>query len=69
MRVYARARKPNGDVLRLTVRGSSDSETAPVPWPVYCQATDSTEDNRSPSWWDRWWILRAMEHSGYQRFF
>jgi hypothetical protein len=69
MKLYARARRPDGEVVRVTLGTEAGTRTQPAPTPERPEAPAGVGEPLIPSWWDRWWLLRAIQQTGYQRLF
>lgn len=69
MKVYARARKPDGKLVRMSYRGDASPERARAPQPIRKEEPGGTSADTGLSWWDRWWMLSSLDQAGYQRLF
>lgn len=75
MKVYARARKPDGSLVRMSYLGEEEQAKAQAAAGTRAEGNDradgelSTAIEEGLSWWERWWMLGALEPSGYQRLF
>ena len=69
MKVIARTRTPDGDMVRLSYRVDHLPEDAQTLAPFANGEAHGAESAPGMTWWDRWWFLGALEQPEYQRLF
>lgn len=69
MKVYARARKQDGELVRVTLSDDRRSRTLRAQAAAGQEQPGGAGDALLPGWWDRWWLWRALQQTGYQRLF
>ena len=69
MKVYARARKPDGGVVRLKLGDAPRDGRDAALREARQEPAGGAAEPQGSSWWERWGFIRALQQSGYQRLF